>query len=221
VYPRVKGEFATVRHLLKGKSIARFGDGELKILDGVGYGREPVNGALTAELRMLVAAPDKDCLIGIPTMGKKDPKYENWLRHRDRFCRYFDREDERQYWSAFITRPDSAADDLESREYCGLVAKLWIGRRAVVVSEPTSKLLACLRLTNEPIYIECPSHKAYAEIDRFEDEICKASPAVALLSCGPTATCLANRLAARGIQALDLGSVGGLLMRWLGQGEAA
>jgi hypothetical protein len=36
---------------------------------------------------------------------------------------------------------------------------------------------------------------------------------VALLSCGPTATCLANRLARRGIQGVDMGSVGGMLVR--------
>jgi len=35
-----------------------------------------------------------------------------------------------------------------------------------------------------------------------------------LLSCGPTATVLANRLTKYGIQAIDLGSIGGFLQRW-------
>jgi hypothetical protein len=44
---------------------------------------------------------------------------------------------------------------------------------------------------------------------------------VTVLSVGPTATVLANRLAARGIQALDLGSAGGFLLRLLTGAGAA
>jgi len=214
MYPRVKGEFDTVRRLLKGKSIARFGDGELKILDGVGYTREPRNGQLTAEMRTLVALPDENCLIGIPTMDPAGPKYASWRRHEDRFCRYFNRGDGCRYYSAFITRPDSAADSLESKEYCDLISKLWRGKDCVVLSEPDSKLLAHARLTSNVVHIECPTYEAYAQIDRFEEAICDAQPSIALLSAGPTATCLAHRLAKRGVQAIDLGSIGGLLMRW-------
>lgn len=218
MYPRVKGEFSTVRALLKGRSIARFGDGELKILEGQGYSREPVNGHLTAEMRMVVALPHKNCLLAIPTMDPAGPKIVNWLRHEARFCKHFDRADERKYYSAFITRPDSAADPLESREYFDLISKLWAGKeRVVVVSEPDSKLLSCAQATSGRglVHIECPSHGAYSLIDDLEQSIAAAKPSVALLSCGPTATCLANRLANRGIQGLDLGSIGGLLMRWM------
>ena len=216
MYPRVVGEFATVRRLLKGKSIARFGDGELKILGGVGYSREPVNGRLTAEIRAIVELPHPDCLIGIPTMDPAGRKIANWLRHEERFCRYFSRSDDRRYYSAFISRPDSAADPLESVEYCDLLSRLWAGKsRVVVLSEPDSKLLTHARLTSEVVHVECPMYEAYSQIDRFEETICDAQPSIALLSAGPTATCLANRLAARGVQALDLGSVGALLLRWM------
>ena len=216
MYPHVLGEFETVERLLTGKSIARFGDGELKILSGVGYSREPRNGRLTAEMRMLVASPAKDCLIGIPTMNPAGPKYANWQRHEERFCQFFEDGDGHEYVSAFITRPDSAADRLESFEYFSLISKLWARERVVVLSEPSSKLLACVKATNGAgaIHVECPSQQAYSVINELEQAIIDAEPDVALLSCGPTATCLANRLAARGIQGLDLGSIGGLLMRW-------
>lgn len=215
MYPRVKGEFDTVRKLLKGKSIARFGDGELKILEGHGYNREPTNGKLTAELRAVAGMHHPDCLIAIPTMDRAGPKYQSWLRHKERFCKYFNRGDGDRYYSAFITRPDSAADAIESDEYFALISQLWAGReRVVVLSEPTSKLLTCARaMAASVVHIECPSHKAHAVIDQLEEAIVAAEPSVALLSCGPTATCLANRLAARGVQGLDLGSIGGMLMR--------
>ena len=222
MYPRVKGEFDTVRRLLKGASIARFGDGELKILEGAGYSREVSNGKLTAEMRMVAAAPNEGCLIAIPTMDPAGPKYRNWLRHEARFCKYFEHGDGEKYYSAFITRPDSAADPLESVEYFELISKLWAGReRVVVLSEPTSKLLTCARaMAASVVHIECPHRSAYSVIDDLERAIVAANPSVALLSCGPTATCLANRLAGRGIQGLDLGSIGGLLVRWMPKAEA-
>lgn len=216
MYPHVLGEFETVERLLKGKSIARFGDGELKILGGAGYSREPRNGRLTAEMRMLVASPAADCMIGIPTMNPAGPKYANWMRHEERFCLFFEAGDGHEYGSAFITRPDSAADRLESDEYCSLISKLWARERVLVMSEPSSKLLTCVRAAKVgAVYLECPSEHAYSVIDDLEQVIVTAKPDVALLSCGPTATCLANRLAARGIQGLDFGSIGGLLARWM------
>jgi len=218
MYPHVKGEFDTVHSLREGKSIARFGDGELKILDGKGYSREPVNLALTAEMRRVVRNPHPDCLVAIPTMNPAGPKYKSWLRHEARFINYFRRKDGRQYHSAFITRPDSAADRLESGEYFHLISGIWAKReRVVVVSEPSSKLLTCARATSGPgmVHVECPSYQAYAVIDFLEEQVIAERPSVVLISCGPTATCLANRLSARGIQALDLGSIGGLLMRWM------
>lgn len=214
-YPRVKGEFETVRRLLKGSSIARFGDGELKILEGREYSREPRNGLLTAELRMLVAYPNAGCVIGLPTMDPAGPKYQNWRRHERRFCGHFWRGDGNRYYSAFITRPDSAADNLESQEYFALISRLWSGKRATVVSEPDSKTLACVQMMADTVHVECPSHQAYSVIDQLEQTVIESKPEVALLSCGPTATCLANRLAGRGIHAIDMGSVGGLLMRWM------
>lgn len=216
MYPRVIGEFATVRKLLKGHSIARFGDGELKILEGREYSREPQNGHLTAEMRTLLAFHAPSCLIGIPTMDPAGAKFANWQRHEVRFCKYFEKGDGERYYSAFITRPDSAADNLESAEYVNLLARLWLGKpRVVVISEPTSKLLTAVRLSQPAKHIECPSHEAYAVIGDLEAAAIAEKPSVVLMSCGPTATCLANRLAMKGIQAIDMGSVGGLLVRWL------
>ena len=215
MYPRVAGEFDTVRELLAGRSIARFGDGELKILEGSGYVREDRNSRLTKEMRRLIAGPHKDCLVGIPTLDPAGPKYMSWLRHESRFCRYVAHDDGRRYHSAFITRPDSAADPIETREYFELLSRLWVGReRVVVLSERVSKLLACVRtMAASVIHVECPRRSAYAIINDLEQSIVKAKPSIALLSCGPTATCLANRLAGRGVQGVDLGSVGGMLTR--------
>ena len=48
----------------------------------------------------------------------------------------------------------------------------------------------------------------------FEKEILKLRPDIALFSVGVTATALASRIAGHGIQAVDLGSIGGFFQRW-------
>lgn len=214
-YPPVAGEVATIRELLKGKSISRFGDGELKVLDGNGYTRERVPvPALTAELRSIAANPHRNCLIGIPTMDPKGTKYQNWQRHKARFCKYFRADLGIPYYSALITRPD-CGEWLETRAYYELVIQLWAKKRKVaVVSELNSKLLTHVRSTHDVFHVECPMYEAYSTIGSLERQVREVQPDIALLSIGVTATCLAHRLAGAGIQAIDLGSIGGFLLRW-------
>lgn len=212
-YPTVIGEFATVEALLGGKSLARFGDGELKLMHVKGYFREPASEKLAAELRATLQQPHANCLVGIPTWDPAGPKYDNWLRHRDRFAKLLN--PELQYYSAFITRPDSAPW-VNTMDFARLIERLWCAKRVAVLSERDNSLLKVVRLSAKRLkHIECPHREAYAEIDRFETAIVKARPDIALLSCGPTATCLANRLAGRGVQAVDLGSAGGYLLKLL------
>lgn len=215
MYPPVAGEFDTVSEITGGKSISRFGDGELKVLDGKGYTRElEPNAALTAELRAIAAKPHPNCLVGIPTMDPQGTKYENWKRHKLRFMKYFHRGTGVKYWSALITRPDCGTW-LESREYYEHVIKIWADKDLVaVVSEPESKLLTHVRATHKVVHVQCPMYGAYSQIDRLEQEVLAAKPSIALLSVGVTATALAHRLTCRGIHAVDLGSIGGFLLRW-------
>lgn len=213
-YPQVIGEFETIAAILTGKSIARFGDGELKLMDGKGYLREPECKKLGDELLSILQQPDPKCIVGIPTMDPTGPKYEGWIRHEKRFARLLN--PEVQYYSAFITRPDSAPR-INCIEYAKTVERIWRGKRVTVLCEDKDcSVYKLARLSAKKLkWIGCPHREAYAEIDRFENEIASSRPDVALLSCGPTATCLANRLAARGIHAVDIGSAGGYLLKLL------
>jgi hypothetical protein len=213
-YPQVIGEFETLAAVLSGKSIARYGDGELKLMHGQAYVRQPASENLGAELLDILQRPHENCLVGIPTMAPAGPKYENWLRHSERFAKVL-RPESVQYYSAFITRPDSAPW-INTRKFAAKVARLWRKKRATVLSEPGNKILKAVALSAKQLNVVCcPHQEAYAEIDRFEDEILGTRPEIVLLSCGPTATCLANRLASRGVHAVDIGSAGGFLLKLL------
>lgn len=211
-YPSVIGEFDTVHKILDGFSIARFGDGEFKMSDGKGYRRQEANRKLASELKQVLHDPNERCIVGIPTMDQCGAKYENWLRHYDRFVGMLS--PTLQYYSAFISRPDSA-QWIMVREYAELFQKLWVGKKAVVVCEPDNSLLGVVQKTaRKVLHVSCPSTEAWGLIGHFERSILKSRPDVALLSVGPTATCLANRLSDR-VHTIDAGSCGGFIRKLL------
>jgi hypothetical protein len=213
-YPVAIGEFETVHKLLDGFSIARFGDGEFKMADGKGYRREAANSKLASELNQILQSPKPSCLVGIPTMDERGAKFQSWVRHYERFKGMLS--PSVQYYSSFISRPDSA-QWIMVREYAELLQRAWVGRRAVVICEPDNSMLDVVQRTAmECTHIACPSSGAYAFVKQFYCEVVKLKPDVAILCIGPSATCLAHRLSHK-VQAIDIGSAGGFLRKLLQQ----
>ena len=215
-YPPVKTEMETLLKIRKGFSIARFGDGEIGVQQGSGYTREDRNALLTMELTDVLHKKLDNLLIGIPTMDPKGTKYKNWVRHIVRYAKIIPKN--RQYWSAFISRPD-CGEWMLNREYALEMQKIWLGKGkiTVVCSEgDRNKLLQVIQATNEVHLVEAPWSGAYLEIDRMYDEVVAAGNQIAILSHGVSATCLAYRLARHTkIQAVDIGSIGGFLAKML------
>ena len=212
-WPDVQEEFLTLAKVAEGYSIARFGDGEGKIMRGMAYVREPVQPELAQMLRTIISAPHDRCLIGIPTMNPQGPKYEGWQKRLPLFLA--DLSPTVQYYSAFITRPDSAPW-IETLTYARQLESCWAGRKVAIVCEPWSKLLSVVKITaRKVVHIPCPSHNAFAHLAGYEQLILKSHAEIALLSHGVSATVLAHRLASQGMWALDLGSIGGMLTRLL------
>jgi hypothetical protein len=212
-YPKVRDEWATLKKLQEGLSIARFGDGELKMATGKEYVREPASRNMARELMEVLTKPHKKCIVGIWPYNPESPKYESMSRHRERFKQVLSPDVE--YYSSLISRPDSAPW-IRTREFALEFQKLWAGKKVALVAEELSgaaRLLAP-HLSHDA-HIVCPRTRAYRQITEFESRILQMKPDIAILSCGPTATCLANRLAKRGIQAIDFGSGGSFLAKLL------
>lgn len=210
-YPKVAGEYETVNKLLTGYSIGRIGDGELKLMTGGCALREPVNAKLAEELCEFALEPDKKCLVGILSMDKNSPKYAGLSRHATRFLTVLS--PSVRYYSAHISRPDHAPW-IENPEFCGLVQKLWAGKRVTVLCEKRGSIIPVLEKKAKAVYhVECPNYEAYSVAKKLEGNILRGKPEVVIMCAGPTATIMANRLSKRGIQAIDLGSAGKFLGR--------
>lgn len=214
-YPKVRDEWATLKKLQEGFSIARFGDGELKMATGSSYVREDSNGAMARELRRILVKPDPRCLVGIWPLNPESPKFKSMVRHRERFKTVLTKKT--IYYSSLISRPDSAPW-IRTREYALEFQKLWAGKRMAVLCEMTGSALRAVGGDRPSVvHVICPRFGAYAQIDHFENRIRAEEVDIAILSCGPTATCLAHRLAARGIQAIDFGSGGSFITKLLAE----
>lgn len=215
-YPKVMSEIDTIRAAIAGRSIARLGDGELRLADGgSAISQEAGKGIKGAMLEVL--GGDHDVLTCIPHM--QSPKYEKtWYKYNmDKYIRMYKR---KEYGSAFITRPDSAPW-IDNDEYWGLVEQLWAGKdiTLVISEEHTSLRPAQLEAAKSIRLIEGPRRDAYARVDdlmRAIGPLNKGDPVI--LCLGAAATWLAVILNAQyEAHALDLGHIGRMLRqkgRW-------
>lgn len=214
VFDSVVGEEATLQLLLEGKSIARYGDGEFNLVRGRKSMPQKFNSKCAHELRDTLKSSREECLIGIPYIPKSMPKRrrESWSKWFPSYEKYLSKK--KQYYSAFITRPDSAPN-INTEGYFNRVADLWRGLDVALVFGGTRSLTPEFLLAHgarsvNPIL--CSYEDTYSQIDYLTEMAAKAPERRVLICAGPAGTCLAHRLC-RQKQALDLGHIG---MFWPG-----
>lgn len=196
-------ERETLTAALAGFSLSRFGDGELRLAVGGRCISQEADPALALELRLILQQSKALCCI--PT--QVNARTEDWARY---FCPPYAElyREKKHYGSAFITRPDNAPE-IDTPDYWDLVESIWRGREVTLVGGTlrslTPKMLSSAKFVR---WIQTPATNAYAEIDRIEAEIGFPRRQPVLLCVGATATVLAERLAVKGIHALDLGHIG-------------
>jgi hypothetical protein len=206
----VVSEEATLDAIISGKSIARYGDGELNNLEGKKCVPQLVQPGLAEELREVISAKNKNCIVGIPYISPDMPpeKVRSWTHYMPRFAPFLNKK--ATYYSAFITRPDSAPW-IGTAAYFDKVQSLWKGQEVALVWGGYRSLYPdFLRKTGaSKVHSVIVSYEdAYAQIDDIERRVLATGVGKVLLCAGPTATCLAHRLSLRGVQAIDLGHIG-------------
>lgn len=214
--PHVLSEMATVECAINGMSLARFGDGELRLATGRGDAvsqrtRDP---KLVYELRAILKNKTSGLLVCIPDFYGKGPNQKNWQKYaRPEFLAMMTNT---RYGNAFITRPDNAPW-INRPSYWARVHDLWADRDVILVTgNEKSITLPMLKLAKSVELIMGPAVEAYAEIDNIEAQVIEKNgqkKATVLLCLGATATCLAWRLARRNIHAVDLGHIGMFMRR--------
>jgi len=199
----VLSEEETLALVLQGRSLARYGDGEFKICQGGSIKSQVFDPALGKRLREILLSSG-DCVVGIPNLLM--PTKPFWDQFRvPRITAFFDMK--RVYGSAFVSRPDSAPW-IHTAAYWQKLEQLWKGKPVTLVRGSGKSLTADLLspLAASVNEILCARQHAWSQREELLERI--GRPALVLLCCGPTATALAPELAARGVQAVDLGHIG-------------
>lgn len=214
-YPHVRDEWATLSKVLEGFSIARYGDGELKLMQGRRCVSQHHNPDIESELRAIIGAAKTKALVGIPTIDTRSPKYELWNGMKKKFTPYLNRH--ATYYSSFITRPDSAPW-LGTVAYFDLIESLWKDQRVTFVGNGTRSLTPKFLMdtgADHVDWVECSYAHSYVDIDSLTKQARTKGNHRVILCVGPTATCMAERLA-DSFHAIDLGHIG---MFWRRYGD--
>lgn len=210
-YPSVIGEQTTLRLVLDGRSLARYGDGEFRLCRNVGIPCQRFERSLAERLRGLLRESG-ECLVGIPNINSDTPKRAFWDTQRQ----YGDLLSDRMYMSAFVTRPDSAPW-INTPAYWDAVESLWKDQEVTLVRGGQRSLMASDLLgaahVEEVIGPRLHAWRAYKPL------MAKIGTAARVLLClGPTATVMAADLCEAGVHAVDLGHIG-MFLRKYRQGE--
>lgn len=207
-YPDVVEEWATLLKILDGKSIARYGDGEFSLVRGGNCVSQKLVPGIRAELLTVLRSTDENLLVGIPRLDPRSPKNVNWMKCCSRYGQFL--RHGKTYYSAFITRPDSAPW-IATPSYFDLIEKLWEGKDITMVygsQRSLSKDFHAMQSAKSIEIVECDYAHTYHRISEIEQNVERAKRETVLLMCGPTATCLAARLSKKGFHAIDLGHIG-------------
>ena len=227
--PTIVSDQDTIRSIIDGhKSLARFGDGEIRLMEGENITFQDYDLNLSQKLREVIFSNNDKVCIAIP-IGLADLKANNikeqsfWYHHLyynlSTWYKYLKRD--RIYSNSQISRFYSTTDAFIDKDYKAkdiaskrieLLKKLWNNRECLFVEGEYSRLGVgnrCFDNARSIRRILCPSVNAFSHYNEILDSIKKNihEGELVIIALGPTATVMAYDLSEIGIQSLDMGHV--------------
>lgn len=217
--PKVMGIDETMDYIIKNNpSVARFGDGEIKLVNKKDISFQKASPELAKRLREVLAADEQGFLPCILSFFDYDPQLtqdtnDHWKKHmnRYRYVWYKNTQPGIRYGNSFISRFYIEIEDKSTAENrFKKLKQFWEGRDIIIVEGEKSRLGVGNDLfdnVKSTRRILCPVDNAY---NKYND-ILEASKrnafdgALFILAVGPAATVLAYDLFKEGYQALDIG----------------
>ena len=211
--PKVYDNKKTIQQLVQGGfSLARYGDGEFRCMQGYPIPFQKPNAELSERLKEILANDNKKLLVGIPNyFGATDSRiwadYCSRIRHLVYQYITFDK----YYVDACVTRlyGCNPANAENAKKLFSEFKKIWNDKDIIFVEGEESRLGYGNDLFSNARSIKrilCPKVDAYSAYDRIF-AVCKkqSKNCLFILALGPTATVLADDLSKIGYRALDLG----------------
>lgn len=217
--PKVMGIDETMDYIIENRpSIARFGDGEIKLANGTDISFQKASPELTKRMREVLSADDDGFLPCILSFFDYDPQITedtnaHWKRHMNRYRHvwYKYTSPDIVYGHSFISRfYIEIKDKTTAKPRFEKLKQFWDGRNIVIIEGEQSRLGIGNDLFDNAKSIKrilCPVENAFDKYDKILDAAKKYASDYCLfiLAVGPTATVLSYDLFKAGYQALDVG----------------
>ena len=218
--PKVESVNDTIDEIVNNKrSIARFGDGEIKLAAGNDISFQANSKKIRDKMREVLSSDADGLMIGIADIFDDCKQFDDstrdyWKKHLARF---------RGVWYKYLIKGKKYYNASMTRQYIGLrhkeesgkifehIKKIWDGRDVVIIEGEKSRLGVGNDLLDNAKSIKRilgPSRQAFSKYDEILEEAKKVDKnSLILLALGPAATCLAYDLHMLGYQAVDIGHV--------------
>lgn len=211
----VMTEEETLDAILAGRSITRVGDGEFKMALGHSLKQQEHSKDLQERLLHILTCMDPSYLVAIPRIVAGSPKEEYWARFmpvvEDLIRTNY------TYGSALITRPDNCPW-IDNNAYYTKVEQIWRGKHIAYIWGGTRKsfMPTMFGTAKRVDSIESLPRHAWGDRGRFLKVLRKLDPKpeVVLIALGPTATAVIPDIVKMGMQAIDIGHLGGYMRRF-------
>lgn len=199
------------------KSLVRYGDGEIKLMDGSSIYYQPYDKKLAEQLVKIMSFQDGDFLIGMSDVFDRLNDLVLFSRifwksslflHQSRY-----RSLPYRLWAnTFLSRPYIDYKNKDKKAFFIALRKLWEDRNVVLVEGETTR-----NGVGNDLYenaksvrrIVCPASNAYAVYEEVEAYILSSidKDSLILLSLGPAAKVIVYDLFLSGFQAMDIGHI--------------
>ena len=205
----------------KNRSISRFGDGEMKIIFGIGIGFQKANKKLIIKLKKVLKSKRKGLLIGINIPYNN--RYLSYYNRRAKryFIYWVERfklklftliDINRKYYSSFISRfYIDCKDKSKVPSYIRKLKQIWDKKDIIIIEGEKTRLGVGNDLFNNTKSIKrilCPAVNAFNVYQKIINQVKKIDKSnLILLALGPTSTVLAYDLDKLGYRAIDVGHI--------------
>ncbi len=209
--PKVMSEEDSLyKTISSGKSLARYGDGEFKLMMGENISFQKADEKLSERLKTILKYENDNLLVGIIDIFGYPPS--DYMRKVAVGCReevYKHLNFKKEYIDSMFTRRVKFVSKEQGMDYFSKIKQLWKNKDIVIVEGAGSRLGVGNDLFSNTKSIKrilCPIKDAFSKYDEILEECLKQEmDKMFILALGPTATVLADDLANAGFVALDIG----------------
>lgn len=208
----------TITKILQdGVSIVRFGDGEMKLVNGISLGFQCFDSQLSLRLKAALRSNEHNLLVCIPDIfndlsSLKENAKKYWIHHLYTYYSHWYNltNSDRIYGNAFLSRLYFDNKDVNQTEQrFQMIRSIWHDRDILIVEGAETRLGINNNLLSNSksiIRILCPPTNAFTKYFDILEEVKKQSTKrLVLVSLGPTAKVLVGDLNKIGYQVIDIG----------------